>query len=69
MKQDWWHVYVNEDFLVSINGFETAMEAFQYFKKDTNNTYTITQTKKEIEDKKYVEPVKWRDIISSSRNI
>ena len=69
MKQDWWHVYVNEDFLVSINGFETAMEAFQYFKKDTNNTYTITQVKKESEDKKDVEPVKWRDIISNSRNI
>ena len=60
---------MNEDFLVSINGFESAMQAFQYFKEDKNNTYTITQVKKELDSKKDVEPVKYRDIISSSRNV
>ena len=68
MRQDWWHVYVNDELLVSVNGFDSAMWAFNYLKKDTSNTYVISQVKRENIRTKDSEPVKLQDIIDNANN-
>tara|TARA_Y100000592_G_scaffold79859_1_gene126025 strand:+ start:182 stop:391 length:210 start_codon:yes stop_codon:yes gene_type:complete len=68
MRQEWWHIYVNDELLVSVLGHDTAFWSLNYLKGDTTNSYSMTRSKKEKARTKDIEPVRLQDIIDNANN-